>query len=224
MYPEGYITFPVPPLRKNPPPEGFGDLMEPMEIPKGWNVGVSTNNFGVVDIDRQELIRRFEEKYRECITTVIETPSGGRHYPCSNLVRNEQNDGWDVRGWHGYVLGVGSRTKKGLYRCLTEITPISELKAFPSELFGRKERLRKDGPVSAVIRDARAYVRKIMATSKSGDHNAVFRAACKLADSGMSEVDVFAEMIEWNKSNAGEMYSTRELLHKVRDAFARRKQ
>ncbi len=233
LYPEGYITFPVPPYRKSPPPEGFGDLTEPMEIPKGWNTAVLTNNFCVIDIDNKELIPRFEAKYGkdglDCITTIIETPSGGRHYPGKNLVRNEQNPGWDVRGWHGYVIGIGSRTRHGIYRCINEIVPIEELREFPADLFGRKERgeRTKTSSMNSVthktIRDARAYIKKIMATSRSGDHNAVFRAACKLADSGMSEVEVFAELIEWAKTNAADMYTTKELLHKVKDAFAREK-
>ncbi len=225
MYPEGYITFPVPPYRKSPPPEGFGDLTEPMEIPKGWNTAVLTNNFCVIDLDNPALIDRFQAKYREYITTIIETPTkGGRHYYGANLVHNQQNPGtFDVRGWHGYVVGAMSRTRTGIYRIVNSIVPISELKAFPEELFEKrarrtapKQEIRKTGEE---IRNVLAYIRKIVAIQGNGGSNRTFEVACKLRDAGKSEVEAFAEMIEWNKTNAVPPWSTKELLHKIHDAF-----
>jgi hypothetical protein len=229
LYPEGYITFELPPWRKTPPPTGFNHLTESRTIPKGWNVGVQTNNFCGIDIDNQALIPRFEDKYGkhglDCITTIVATPRGGRHYYGSNLVRNEQNDGWDVRGVDGYLAGVTSRTREGIYRCLTEIVPVSELREFPAELFGRKQRVAgiRNHTRTQIedINNLDAYIDGVIARYE-GRHNTTFKLACRLCDAGRSEIEAFALMIEWNRTNADPPWTTRELLHKVKDAFNRK--
>src|SRR5688500_4862535 len=104
----GYKAFALPPGEKSPPPTGWQRLAGRMAIPEGWNVGYSTENFAVADIDWKPLIARFEKKFRELITTVVATPRGGRHYYFSGETRNQQNDGWDVRGVGGYIVAPGS--------------------------------------------------------------------------------------------------------------------
>lgn len=196
---------------------GFTEFTEPQEIPKGWNTGVLTNNFCVIDLDRPDLVPRFRAKYKEFITTEIATPSG-THFYGSNLVRNEQNDGWDVRGWHGYVLGVGSRTRKGIYRCLTEIVPVRELKEFPPELFEKKP---TKNVSTTVIRDVRKWLNAIYVDGDSRGHNATYKAACKLIDAGLSESEALAELLEWNENHCSPKFTLRELVHKTTDAARR---
>ena len=52
-------------------------------------------------------------------TFVVSTPSGGRHiylrvpYPVTNANGFDKDDGIDVRGWRGYVVGPGCRLSDG---------------------------------------------------------------------------------------------------------------
>jgi hypothetical protein len=66
-------------------------------------------------------------------TTVIGTPSGGKHMwfvgPAGAPVRNSAGKlgpGIDVRGYGGYLVGPGSWTPKGIYR-FDERRPVAEL-------------------------------------------------------------------------------------------------
>jgi hypothetical protein len=74
------------------------------------------------------------------------------------------------------------------------------------------------------IRNVRAYIRKIVAVSGQGGHNATFRVACKLRDAGLSELDALAEMILWQESGCAQPpWQLKDLVHKVRDAYRRTK-
>lgn len=64
-----------------------------------------------------------------------------------------------------------------------------------------------------------AYIRRIEAIAGSGGHNATFRAACKLRDSGLTATEAFQALVLWNETNASPPWSTKELAHKVDDAY-----
>ena len=72
------------------------------------------------------------------------------------------------------------------------------------------------------IRDGLAYIKKIFAVNKNGGHDSCFRAACKLCEAGMTELEVFAALLEWNRTNAINHDGTpcpfthKELMHKHR--------
>lgn len=68
-----------------------------------------------------------------------------------------------------------------------------------------------------------AYIAHIRAISGQGGHNATFRAACKLRDSGLGEAEALAALVEWNETNAQPKWTVKELLHKVDDADNRRR-
>ncbi|MGC3971644.1 MAG: bifunctional DNA primase/polymerase [Pirellulales bacterium] len=224
MYPFGYITFELPPMVKTPPPEGFVTFTHPQPVRNGFNVGVLTNNFCVVDIDHHELIVRFESKFRECITTIIATPRGGRHYYGTNIVRNEQNKGWDVRGWHGYVVGVGSRTTDGSYLALTEVVPITELKNFPDELFQRKKHaahtstaFREADPLRLVDRARRWLAKHRPAVTGQRGSDVMFYACCRMFQLGLTMDQAIGPILEYN-AKCVPPFSEKEIRHKLEDA------
>ena len=56
--------------------------------------------------------------------------------------------------------------------------------------------------------------------SGQGGHNTTFRVACKLADAGLSEEQVLAELIAWNEDGcAVPKWSETELAHKAKSAI-----
>lgn len=72
----------------------------------------------------------------------------------------------------------------------------------------------------AKIKDGLAYIMTIQAIEGSGGDKATYRAACKLKESGMSESQALAALVEWNVTNAKPAWSARELLRKVQCAFS----
>lgn len=69
------------------------------------------------------------------------------------------------------------------------------------------------------IRDGIAYIRRIQAVAGNGGHNATFRAACKLRDSGMTAAEALEALSQWNETNASPPWTAKELAHKVEDAY-----
>jgi hypothetical protein len=64
-----------------------------------------------------------------------------------------------------------------------------------------------------------AYIEKIEAVSGQGGHNATFRAACRLRDSGLPAEEALKVMRAWNRTNARPPWTDGELLHKIDDAY-----
>ena len=136
----GYLTFPLPPGEKAPPPLSWRKKAGKVAILPDDNFGVSTENFSVVDIDDPPLIERFVGKFRHLLTTLVRTPRGGVHAYFSGTTANSQRKGYDIRGQGGYVLGAGSRNREGkVYDLVSPLVRISELKPFPDELRIRPE-------------------------------------------------------------------------------------
>ena len=72
---------------------------------------------------------------------------------------------------------------------------------------------------SVEVRNAVAYIRRIHAVSGEGGHNATFRAACKLRESGLTRDQAIDCLADWNETNASPPWTAKELAHKVEDAF-----
>ena len=71
----------------------------------------------------------------------------------------------------------------------------------------------------STIRNGAAYIRRIRAIAGHGGHNATFRAACKLRDSGLTTDEALEALLLWNKTNASPPWTVKELAHKVDDAY-----
>jgi len=128
----------------------------------------------------------------------------------------------DVRGDGSYVVAPPSvHADTGTqYRWFTpiEYVDLDDLPVFdPSWIDNQIGHSQK--PARITVKDGPAYIAHIRAICGQGGHNATFRAACKLRDSGLSEAEALVALIEWNRSNAQPPWTVRELLHKVKDAF-----
>ena len=75
------------------------------------------------------------------------------------------------------------------------------------------------GCVEATIRNGLAYIRQIRAIAGQGGHNATFRAACKLRDSGLTADEAMKALLLWNETNASPVWSAKELAHKYGVSF-----
>lgn len=128
----------------------------------------------------------------------------------------------DVRGNGSYVVAPPSvHPESG--RQYQWLTPIEQVDLDNVPLFDPSwidDRIgQSQTPARITVKDGPAYIAHIRAISGQGGHNATFRAACKLRDSGLSEAEALVALIEWNRSNAEPPWTVRELLHKVKDAF-----
>jgi hypothetical protein len=197
---------------------------------KDMGLMMTENKRVVLDFDGpghkggKELAREFFKKYRELLSVIVETPSGGIHFHFSGetqtrkILDAEGREIGDVKG-SGYVKWIGTVRGKA-YRVLQ----YGPLQAFPEHLFPAKP---ASGPAvpgktsmqSGKINNIRAYISKIPSISGQHGHDAAFRVACVLRDAGFSEVDALAEMTDWNVTCAQPPWSVRELAKKVKDAF-----
>jgi len=89
----------------------------------------------------------------------------------------------------------------------------------PSWIDGVKGSCAVGRRVAKSIKNGAAYISQIWAVSGQGGHNATFRAACALRDTGMTPDEALVVLIEWNDTNAQPPWTLRELQHKIRSAF-----
>lgn len=136
----GLRVFPILPGTKKPRDKQFYDTAtsDPAKIVElfagatDYNVGVSTDDLLVVDVDRKNGIDgmpAFLELDFSLNTLVVRTPSGGFHfYYAARSTRNTAGKlapGIDTRSHHGYVLAPGSVTPEGAYS-LDSDAPMAE--------------------------------------------------------------------------------------------------
>ncbi len=194
----GYKGIPLPDGKKSPPPFDWQRIAGTVEIFEGSNYGIPTEDFVVIDIDRPELVKRFLEKYPRQITMLVGTPRGGVHAYFAGRSCNQQNDGWDIRGSGGYVVGPGSIVGRP-YTLLTEWVPKSQLSYVPEELLTKPA----EGKIAITRREIRNVVRYVMTIEsiqgKAGNKGLV-RACSVLRDAGLSEAEAMVVMIDWNNS------------------------
>jgi hypothetical protein len=126
----------------------------------------------------------------------------------------------DVRGEGGYVIAPPSKhpvTGQHYTWASFGDYALEEIPVLDAALLGTTTRSMNNGGGS--IRDGAAYIRSIRAISGQGGHNATFRAACRLRDSGMRREEALAILVEWNETNAEPRWTVKELLHKVQSAY-----
>ncbi|HEX3659379.1 MAG TPA: bifunctional DNA primase/polymerase [Pirellulales bacterium] len=223
----GYKAFELPFGQKAPPPTGWQKLAGRMPLPDTSNYGISTENFGVVDLDDPPLIERFERKYRGLLTTVVETPNDGRHYYFSGETRNQQHDGWDVRGKGGYVVGAGSWFAGKMYRLLTELQPVDLLKPFPDELQPRKSEqvivpkrraIDVTDPLERIAMARRWLAKADSAGNDSRGSSKMFFACCRMFQVFNLTMDqAVGPILEYN-ARFRPPFGLKDIRHKLEDA------
>ena len=141
-----------------------------------------------------------------------------------------------TRGEHHYYQGITDKRLRFLGQLLdiisgnnlitvrewiTPVIPVEDLPQFPA--LEKEVTLPSIPLVSKEASSVRKYIMNIFAIQGQYGSNATYRAACKLADSGLTEEQVFQELLLWNLSNASPPWSEIELRHKARSATSRRK-
>lgn len=176
----------------------------------------------VVDCDSIDDAKWFWQNVSETPTAVRSRK--GMHYyfraPDQKIANGARINGrYDVRGDGGYVLLPPSKHSEGEYSWRKPLVSVEDLPVFLPEWRPVASSGAEQKQIGE-IRDAVRYIEKIKAVSGQRGHDDTYRAACKLAQSGLSETEAFCALLEWNKTNAEPPWSERELLHKIRSAFA----
>lgn len=203
----------------------------------GCNIAIvtgHTNGLVVVDCDSQEDWMAWEQNMPP--TPVRVKSRRGMHYwyrmpDCyiksgSHLQMEGMSFHYDIKGSRSYTLMPPSINKGHQYAFWPtaenptgRFMPINSLPMFdpkwrpeakqPSGEFDRKE-----------IKDVRAYISKIVATEGQGGDRETYRVCCKLAQSGLSEMEAMAIAVEWNATNARPQWEVKDLIRKLQCAFA----
>lgn len=149
---------------------------------------------------------------------------GADHYIKSGShIKDEAGFEYDVKGERSYVVFPPSMRGGHQY----QIVPCSgnlDAKLLAADTLpvfdpAWRPETRMEHRHEKAISDGVAYISKIRAVAGNGGDRDTFRAACRLRDSGLSEVEALVAMLEWNRTNAEPPWSERELLHKVRCTF-----
>ena len=201
---------------------------------KRCGVGLVTGDYVVIDSDTEGSERWLKERR---IDSPMQVRSGGggvhRYFDGRGLgLRNRQGlhgiHGLDVRANGGFIVlppSVHPDTGRR-YEFLTELLPVGELPRFDPTWLSpvRKEPygLRRIAPRVVARRDieqVRRSIRRTVAVSGCGGHNATFAVSCELVEAGLSFDEVLTELGLWNATNALPPWSEKELIHKARSAF-----
>jgi hypothetical protein len=201
---------------------------------EGWladgrhNYGVVCDAVAVIDTDTAEMTAWWEEKMPQTPWRV-RTPRGGRHFYYRSVpgLRNavKAHRGWDVRaGGRGYVVGAGSVVDGRAYELLGAET--LDLPPFNPAWLPAEAVEVMSLPTIAVaprgrIRDIRSYIRRIISVEGQRGSDACFRVACVLRDEGKTPEDALEYMLKWNEECALPPWTVKELVHKIRDSYAK---
>lgn len=189
------------------------------------NVAIVTGEISdlvVVDGDKLEVARKW---WKDHPSPLVSKTGKGVHmcYRHPHVeIPNRQGfvDGLDLRGDGGYVIAPPSKHPDGKpYEWLRYTESLDEIPVFDPEWIGIRADRSTVSSTSRAVRNGLAYIMQIRAVSGASGHNDTFRAAVKLAESGLSEVQMLSAMIEWSRTNAEPPWSVQELTHKCIDAY-----
>jgi hypothetical protein len=159
------------------------------------------------------------------------TGGGGVHFyyamPEDGNVRNRAGvlrRKIDIRGEGGYATAPPSSHPSGRHYAWQTYDAAAVLPCFDASWLAEEPRAGRPPAATYVgkVRNAVAYIRRIHAVAGEGGHNATYRAACKLRDAGLAEVEALAILSDWNETNASPPWSAVELEHKIRSAYGSR--
>ena len=201
-----------------------------------FNLGIvtgATSDLVVVDVDSASDAKFWRSKQRDT-PLVVRTGGGGFHfyyrYPKHEAVGNRVrvfNRAIDIRGDGGYVVAPPSVSAQGVaYEWVGafEEYSLDDIPRFQSEWIADTPKQTSNLPGSATpcskqIRNARAYIRRIVAISGNNGHNATYRVACILREAGLSPVEALSELKTWSEQCAHPPWTDKELQHKITSAY-----
>lgn len=250
----GFRVFPLVPNGKTPLITKFYDkaTVDREKIISAWtklprnNIGICTtrhengSHLIIVDVDNkpgkdgnQSVLNLGLEGFEFPKTLTQFTPSGGRHFiyfsttPVSNSTEKIA-PAIDIRSFHGYVAGAGSRTDKGVYTI--DDTPIANAPEWLIQKAGEARtntaQLIKCAPISSV--DRGVIIKKCMeyldacepAVEGGGGDAQTFKVASHLRSLGANETLAFDLLRDnWNEK-CSPPWDLNDLWQKVINAFS----
>jgi KaiC/GvpD/RAD55 family RecA-like ATPase len=233
----GFRVFPCIPQSKKPVVEKFYDFAssDPEAVTAMWtdpvmgwekdfNIGVSTDNMIVVDIDMKNGkngLASYVDLDLPLDTLMVRTPTGGLHAylsgPSKSLSVGKLGDGLDIRSFHGYVIAPGSVLPEGAY----VIDNDAPIKPAPPHLIAKLDEPReRSASVEAAtdldnefaIARAAKYLQTeapIAIEGEDGD-GMVYRVACIVKDMGLSQSAVLGALLEYYMPRCAASFSPDE--------------
>lgn len=201
----------------------------------GYNVAIVTGSCSglvVVDCDSEEDTTWWMSRFPPSPLTVA-TGGGGAHFYYRHPGQSVRNRcrlfgrKIDLRADGGLVVappsihpetGRAYQWKHG-FGSLRERIPEFEDRWIAPRRIVKTSSLPAADRHDSAIRDGVAYIQRIKAVAGEQGHNATFRAACKLRDSGLTPSQSLQVLAQWNETNAEPPWSSKELVHKVEDAY-----
>src|SRR5206468_4058435 len=152
--------------------------------------------FCVLDFDDPALAAPFLEKRNEIITTVVSTPSGGKHCYFSGTTRNRQCEGFDVKSDGGYVVAPPSIG----YSFDSPLVAPRNMNPFPEDYLAEYDAIHFPKAGHAITREVRDAARYVMSIESHGSRGSkgLVRACAVLRDAGFTEAEAMVVLIKWN--------------------------
>jgi len=232
---QGELPIPLVPFEKRPLFERYWKFVPTDDNIRycfdelGADVGVLLDHLVVIDADSADGEKWFHEHVGQESPMVVRTVRG-LHRWYRGRVKMMQLPGVDVRcGEHVANVFVPSTHPTGkpyefLRQCpFAELPELPQLR-FPRETYPREKLVMSSSLVSKKRESVRRYIARIFAISGQRGHNATFRAACRLRDAGLTEAEALEDLWAWNEAgNAEPPWTFREIEHKVKSAYERRR-
>lgn len=193
------------------------------------DVDVKKGKRGLESLDTLEMVYDLDQN-----TLTARTPSGGLHLfykiPDGLRINNsvaKLGDGLDVRGHHGYVVGVGSQVNGGEYTWERDVPMLDAPKALLDLIaVERKAKTLDKSPLGELDTDeaiSRAtYYLACEAPEAvegaAGDHT-TFQVACRVLDFGISKEQAFELLADWNERKASPPWELADLIKKIDNAW-----
>lgn len=182
---------------------------------RNHNVGISTTNMVVVDIDVRDGkpgLQNFLSLVGVFDTLTVRTPSGGFHCyytgpdSAGRQGKHGLGEGLDIRSHHNYTVAPGSTTPEGVYAVEMDVP----LRPVPAAVAVRlKPPLTRETASTYTLDETPGLVARAVAyltsdqapgavEGEAGD-DTTYRTACRLRDLGVTETGAYALMLtHWN--------------------------